>query len=102
MSCVSAKNSMLNLLLVCVFKLHARGSGQWESSGGDDAKFGLTASEMITVANRLRDLDMVDALQLLHCHVGSQITDIRRIKVAVREAAQAYVELREMGVPSNI
>lgn len=81
------------------FKLHARGSGQWESSGGDDAKFGLTASEMISVANRLRDLDMVDALQLLHCHVGSQITDIRRIKVAVREAAQAYVELREMGVP---
>ena len=73
------------------FKLHARGSGQWESSGGDDAKFGLTASEMISVANRLRDLDMVDALQLLHCHVGSQITDIRRIKVAVREAAQAML-----------
>jgi arginine decarboxylase len=81
------------------FKIHARGSGKWENSGGDDAKFGLTASEMISVAQRMKDLGMVDAIELLHCHVGSQITDIRRIKVAVREAAQAYVELREMGVP---
>jgi arginine decarboxylase len=81
------------------FKLHARGSGQWESSGGDDAKFGLTASEMIHAAIRLQEMGMADALQLIHCHVGSQITDIRRIKVAVREAAQAYVELRELGIP---
>jgi arginine decarboxylase len=81
------------------FKLHARGSGQWESSGGDDAKFGLTASEMINAAMRLKDMGMADALELIHCHVGSQITDIRRIKVAVREAAQAYVELRELGIP---
>lgn len=81
------------------FKLHARGSGQWESSGGDEAKFGLTATEVISVAARLQGLGMAEALVLLHCHVGSQITDIRRIRVAVREAAQAYVELREMGVP---
>ncbi|CAN5903859.1 biosynthetic arginine decarboxylase [soil metagenome] len=81
------------------FKLHARGSGQWESSGGDDAKFGLTATEMISVATRLQALGMADALIMIHCHVGSQVTDIRRVKVAVREAAQAYVELREMGVP---
>jgi arginine decarboxylase len=81
------------------FKLHARGSGQWESSGGDDAKFGLTASEMINAAIRLQEMGMADALELIHCHVGSQITDIRRIKVAVREAAQAYVELRELGIP---
>lgn len=80
------------------FKLHARGSGQWESSGGDEAKFGLTATEVISVATRLQALGMADALVLLHCHVGSQVTDIRRIRVAVREAAQAYVELREMGV----
>ncbi len=81
------------------FKLHARGSGQWESSGGDEAKFGLTATEVINVAQRLQAEGMDDALVMLHCHVGSQVTDIRRIRAAVREAAQAYVELREMGVP---
>ncbi len=80
------------------FKLHARGSGQWEASGGDDAKFGLTATELLNVARRLQEAGLVEALELLHCHVGSQLTDIRRIRVAVREAAQAYVELAEMGV----
>jgi len=81
------------------FKLHTRGSGKWESSGGDDAKFGLTATEVITAASRLKTLGMADALQMLHCHVGSQITDIRNIKNAVREAAQAFVQLIQLGVP---
>ncbi len=81
------------------FKLHARGSGQWESSGGDDAKFGLTATEVVSVAEWLQSLDMADTLVMLHCHIGSQITDIRKVHVAVREAAQTYVELRELGVP---
>lgn len=81
------------------FKLHARGGGQWENSGGDDAKFGLTAGEMIAVAERLKAADLAHALVMLHCHVGSQIPDIRKIRVAVREAAQAYVELAELGVP---
>lgn len=80
------------------FKVHSRGSGQWEDSGGDNAKFGLTASELVFVAQQLLDAGMGDCLQLLHCHVGSQLTDIRKIKNAVREAAQAYVELAEMGV----
>lgn len=80
------------------FKLHARGTGQWEASGGDDAKFGLTASELIHVADRVKEEGLEDALVLLHCHVGSQLTDIRRIRSAIREAAQAYVELAEMGV----
>ncbi len=79
------------------FKLHAKGSGQWESSGGDDAKFGLTASELINVALRLKSMDMADSLLMLHCHVGSQLTDVRKIKLAVREAAQTYVELYELG-----
>ena len=83
------------------FKLHARGSGQWESSGGDEAKFGLTATEMVAVVEQLREQGMLDALEMLHCHVGSQVTDIRKIRNAVREAAQAYVELRELGVPVN-
>ncbi len=85
-------------LLGVRFKLHARGSGKWENSGGDDAKFGLTASELISVANRVKEEGLADRLVLLHCHVGSQLTDIRRIRAAVREAAQAYVELAEMGV----
>lgn len=81
------------------FKLHARGSGQWEASGGDSAKFGLNATEVIDVANQLRAQGLLESLVMLHCHVGSQITDIRRIKVAVREAAQTYVELRELDIP---
>ncbi len=85
-------------LLGVRFKLHARGSGQWEASGGDDAKFGLTASELIHVAERVKAEGMAESLVLLHCHVGSQLTDIRRIRAAIREAAQAYVELAEMGV----
>ena len=79
------------------FKLHARGSGKWESSGGDDAKFGLTATELIAVVERLREVNKLDTLAMLHCHVGSQVTDIGKIKVAVREAAQAYAELRKLG-----
>jgi arginine decarboxylase len=80
------------------FKLHAKGSGQWEESGGDGAKFGLNATELLAVVNRLKGLGLENSLQMLHCHVGSQLTDIRRIKVAVREAAQTYAELRELGV----
>ena len=80
------------------FKLHTKGTGQWESSGGDDAKFGLTAAELIAAAERLEREELGHTLKMLHCHVGSQLTDIRRIRVAVREAAQAYVELVEMGV----
>ncbi len=79
------------------FKLHARGAGKWEESGGDDAKFGLTAAELVDVALRLRAEGLSDALVMLHCHVGSQLTDIRRIRVAVREASQAYVDLQDMG-----
>jgi arginine decarboxylase len=80
------------------FKLHARGSGQWEESGGDQAKFGLNATELLSVVRRLEQDGLTDALVMLHCHVGSQLTDIRRIKVAVREATQTYAELRELGV----
>ena len=80
------------------FKLHARGSGAWESSGGDDAKFGLTAGELLAVAERLQREGLGHALAMLHTHVGSQITDVRKIRVAVREAAQVYVELAKRGV----
>ncbi|MGI8747375.1 MAG: biosynthetic arginine decarboxylase, partial [Deinococcus sp.] len=81
------------------FKLHARGSGQWEESGGDQAKFGLNAYELLRVVERLRGEGMLDSLVMLHTHIGSQITDIRRIKVAVREATQVYAGLVAQGVP---
>ncbi|MFN2323319.1 MAG: biosynthetic arginine decarboxylase, partial [Trueperaceae bacterium] len=79
------------------FKLHAKGAGQWEASGGDEAKFGLTATELIHAVGRLRALGKLGALQMIHCHVGSQLTDVRKIKVAVREAAQVYVDVVGMG-----
>ena len=79
------------------FKLHARGSGQWEESGGDQAKFGLNAYELLRVVERLKEEGMIDSLVMLHTHIGSQITDIRRVKVAVREAAQTYAGLIAAG-----
>ncbi|WP_339094036.1 biosynthetic arginine decarboxylase [Deinococcus sp. VB142] len=79
------------------FKLHARGSGQWEESGGDQAKFGLNAYELLRVVERLKEENMLESLVMLHTHIGSQITDIRRVKVAVREAAQTYAGLIAAG-----
>ncbi|SEJ71476.1 arginine decarboxylase [Deinococcus reticulitermitis] len=79
------------------FKLHARGSGQWEESGGDQAKFGLNAYELLRVVERLKEEGMIDSLVMLHTHIGSQITDIRRVKVAVREATQTYAGLIAAG-----
>ncbi|MFN8510599.1 MAG: biosynthetic arginine decarboxylase [Deinococcaceae bacterium] len=81
------------------FKLHAKGSGQWEESGGDSAKFGLSASELLAVVERLRQEEMLDSLVMIHCHIGSQITDIRRVKVGIREATQVYSNLVKEGVP---
>lgn len=79
-------------------KLHTRGSGKWESSGGDAAKFGLTTPEMLQAVKTLRDEDMTDCVKLLHFHIGSQITDIRTIKDATKEATRVYCKLRKMGI----
>jgi arginine decarboxylase len=78
-------------------KLASRGSGRWKSSGGYRSKFGLTVSEAVKAVQHLRDLGMEDSLQLLHFHLGSQITNIRQIKAAVIEGARIYVELRKLG-----
>lgn len=80
------------------YKVHSKGSGRWEKSGGDGAKFGLTTTELLAVVRRLQEAGLAGALAMLHCHLGSQMTDIRRIKVAAREATQTYVELRRLGV----
>ena len=64
-------------------KLYSKGSGRWEKSGGEAAKFGLTTTEILETIRRLQEADRVDMLRLLHFHIGSQLTDIKRIKNAM-------------------
>ena len=78
-------------------KLAARGGGRWQSSGGYRSKFGLTVSEMLRGLEYLKTRGMADCLQLLHFHLGSQITNIRNVKGALNEAARVYVELAQAG-----
>ncbi len=78
-------------------KLNAKGIGRWGVSSGDRAKFGLTIPEIIMVVNRLKEVDMLDSLQLLHFHIGSQISSISVIKDAIGEASKIYVELAQLG-----
>lgn len=78
-------------------KLASSGSGKWEESGGDASKFGLTATELLQALHKLDALGMHDSLKLIHFHIGSQITKIRRIQTALREAAQYYINLHKMG-----
>jgi arginine decarboxylase len=82
-------------------KLASRGSGRWKSSGGYRSKFGLTITEALRALNQLKSVGMEDCLQLMHFHLGSQITNIRQIKGAVIEAARAYVEMRRAGAGLN-
>jgi arginine decarboxylase len=78
-------------------KLASSGSGKWEDSGGDASKFGLTSSELIEALEFLKKNKMKDCLRLVHFHIGSQVTMIRRIKNALREASQYYYQLHKQG-----
>lgn len=78
-------------------KLSSSGSGKWEESGGDQSKFGLNSSELLEALDLLERRDLRDCLKLIHFHIGSQITKIRRIKNALREASQFYVQLSKLG-----
>src|SRR5574344_1658614 len=78
-------------------KLASYGSGKWEESGGDASKFGLTSSELLEALDTLDKNGMKDCLKLIHFHIGSQITKIRRIQAALREASQFYIQLHQMG-----
>ena len=78
-------------------KLTSSGSGKWEESGGDGSKFGLNSSELLDALEVLKEHDMTECFRLIHFHIGSQITKIRRIKTALREAAQFYVQLYKLG-----
>ncbi|HUJ25918.1 MAG TPA: biosynthetic arginine decarboxylase [Myxococcales bacterium] len=79
-------------------KLSTKGTGKWESSSGDFAKFGLTTPELIKAVEMLRAAGKLDAAKLFHFHVGSQLTDIRTVKDVVNEGARFYAKLRKMGL----
>src|SRR5256884_8169583 len=83
-------------------KLYSKGSGRWEKSGGEAAKFGLTTTELLEVINRLKEAGRTDMLRLLHFHIGSQLTDIKRIKNAMKEAARVYAKIYQMKVPVDL
>lgn len=78
-------------------KLNASGSGKWADSGGDKSKFGLNSSELIEAVAIAQEADMLDRIKMIHFHLGSQITQIRNIKSALREAARYFVELSKLG-----
>lgn len=75
-------------------KLFSKGSGRWAESGGESSKFGLSTSEILELLKILSENDMLDRLSMLHFHIGSQITDIRRIKDAMHEAARIYAKIK--------
>ncbi len=78
-------------------KLSTQGSGKWEDSGGDKSKFGLNASELIEAVDILSANKLMDHLKLIHFHIGSQVTNIRMIKNALRECSQFYVQIKKLG-----
>jgi len=97
---VTAENPDAALPMVGVrVKLYSKGSGKWEKSGGEAAKFGLTTTEILEVIRQLQEAGRIDMLKLLHFHIGSQLTDIKRIKNAMKEAARTYAKIHQMGIP---
>jgi arginine decarboxylase len=80
-------------------KLSSRAGGHWDASGGDRSKFGLDASQIIELVDSLRQKQMLDCLQLLHYHLGSQVSDIRKVRNALQEACRFYVDLYREGAP---
>ncbi|WP_125716150.1 biosynthetic arginine decarboxylase [Pseudoalteromonas rubra] len=78
-------------------RLASQGKGKWQASGGEKSKFGLSASQVLTVIEQLKQADMLSALQLVHFHLGSQMANIRDVRLGVSEAARFYCELRRLG-----
>jgi len=83
-------------------RLSTKGAGKWVESTGDRSKFGLTTAEVVATVERLREGEMLDCLQLLHFHIGSQVTNIRSVKDALREASRIFVELHMLGANMRI
>jgi len=81
-------------------RLHSAGSGTWAKSGGMDAKFGLTSTEIIEAVNLLKQNNLLQHFKMIHFHIGSQMSDIAPIKKALREAGNIYAELKNMEATS--
>jgi len=81
-------------------RLHSAGSGIWAKSGGMDAKFGLTSTEIIEAVKLLKNANLIPQLKMIHFHIGSQMSDIAPLKKALREAGNIYAELKKMGADS--
>ncbi len=80
-------------------RLSTRGAGKWEASGGDRSKFGLSSGELMDALSFLRETGLMDSFELLHFHLGSQISNIRNVKNALREVGRFYVEVLRLGAP---
>ncbi len=80
-------------------RLTSIGAGKWQNSGGEKAKFGLTANQILVLVQRLRQVDKTDSLTMMHVHLGSQIANIRDIQKGVKEVARYYAELHALGIP---
>ena len=78
-------------------KLASSGSGKWEESGGDQSKFGLNPAELLEAVDYARQEDILPCIRLIHFHLGSQITNIRKIKAGLREVGQFFVQLQTLG-----
>lgn len=79
-------------------RLTTKGAGKWENTGGAKSKFGLNAQQVIDLVEKLRKQNYLDCLQLMHCHLGSQIANIHDIRNCMQEVARYYIELRRMKV----
>jgi len=79
-------------------KLYSEGSGRWAKSGGEKSKFGLSTAQLVRLVDKLKSINRLDILKLIHFHLGSQITDIRYIKAGLQEVSRYYAELRGLGV----
>lgn len=93
-----SQNSKIMPLIGIRLKLASIASGKWQNSGGERSKFGLTSSQLINAIEQLRDAGMLNCLQLLHVHLGSQISNIRDLQNGLGEAAQFLLQLASMGV----
>ena len=92
-----AKNHRVKPIIGVRVKLASEGSGRWRDSAGEKSKFGLFITEILEAVKVLREHNMLDCLKLVHCHPGSQLQDIRRVKDAINELAHVYAELKLMG-----
>jgi len=98
----SAKNHKVTPRFGIRAKLASEGIGRWAESGGVRGKFGLSVSQMLQAVGFLKEQGLLDGLRMLHCHIGSQIFDIRTFKYAVSELTHLYVELVRLGAPMGL